>query len=389
MSHILSNIQIAQNTRHKSMSHLYYASASCGNGGWIELAPRSLWNLTEYAALLANCAKIRQGVLLMNQESNSGAREASDRRAQAAEGRRRRGRRLLERLKKKQMDAKRVRMRKKKQPGGVSWKTADAFCTGFLKILPSFAELGLISSAGGRSRSRRRMDPRKALEGICCALRTGIQWKALPKTFGSASSIHKYFQEWRLAGVFQAFWESGLLERDAAVGIGWKWLSADGGMNKARLGGEPAGPNPTDRARLGAKRSILADEAGVPIASVISGANVRDSKLLDAAFEGAVVDPPMEAEINVCPDKACAGEECRESALSHGFVPHVAPRGEGKKDLVDIPGYKARRRVVERVFSWINNFRKILVRYEKKSDNYKGLLDLACAAAACGQVGII
>jgi putative transposase len=55
---------------------------------------------------------------------------------------------------------------------------------------------------------RKPMEPRKVFEGIIFVLRTGCQWKALPKKeFGSASSIHKYFLEWKRRGYFPAFGE--------------------------------------------------------------------------------------------------------------------------------------------------------------------------------------
>ena len=51
---------------------------------------------------------------------------------------------------------------------------------------------------------------RKVLEGIFYVLRTGCQWKAVPKVYGCASSIHRYYQEWVQAGFFQRIWALGL-----------------------------------------------------------------------------------------------------------------------------------------------------------------------------------
>jgi len=62
------------------------------------------------------------------------------------------------------------------------------------------------------------MDPRKAFEAIVYVLRTGIQWKALPKEkFGSSSSIHAYFQEWEEDGFFLRSWKAGLSEYNFLV----------------------------------------------------------------------------------------------------------------------------------------------------------------------------
>ena len=57
--------------------------------------------------------------------------------------------------------------------------------------------------------------PRQVFEGIVYVLRTGCQWKALPKErFGSASAIHKRFLQWQEAGLFEALWQAGLAEYD-------------------------------------------------------------------------------------------------------------------------------------------------------------------------------
>ncbi len=97
---------------------------------------------------------------------------------------------------------------------------------------------------------RKRMDPRVVFSAIVYVLRTGCQWKALPKReFGSASSVHKYFLEWKNQGVFLQLWRQGLAEYDDLEGIAWAWQSIDGAMVKAPLAREAVGPNPTDRGK--------------------------------------------------------------------------------------------------------------------------------------------
>jgi hypothetical protein len=115
------------------------------------------------------------------------------------------------------------------------------------------------------------------MDAIFFVLRTGCQWNALNHTgICSSSSAHRRFQEWTQAGVFKAFWRDGLLAYDAFNGIDWTWLALDGAMGKAPLGGEKTGPNPTDRAKRGIKRSVLTDGSGMPLSVVIDGANRND-----------------------------------------------------------------------------------------------------------------
>ena len=94
------------------------------------------------------------------------------------------------------------------------------------------------------------MSPRKVFAAIVFVLRTGCQWKALPKAvFGSASSVHQYFRTWTRRGFFRRLWQRGLAEYDELEGIAWKWQSVDGAMGKAPLAQEAVGPNPTDRGK--------------------------------------------------------------------------------------------------------------------------------------------
>ena len=81
------------------------------------------------------------------------------------------------------------------------------------------------------------------MDAIFFVLRTGCQWNALNGTgICSSSSAHRRFQEWAEAGVFEEFWMHGLLSAAALQEIDWSWLSLDGAMTKAPLGGEKNRP---------------------------------------------------------------------------------------------------------------------------------------------------
>jgi putative transposase len=60
-------------------------------------------------------------------------------------------------------------------------------------------------------------------------------------------------------------------------------------------------------------------------------------------------------------------------------IPHVKERGEEIKAKKEIPGYRSRRWVVELTHLWMNRFRKLMVRYEKRTYSYEALIHLACA----------
>lgn len=109
---------------------------------------------------------------------------------------------------------------------------------------------------------RSRVPDRDAMNAILLVLRTGMQWNALNlTTICSSSPAHRRFQEWREAGVFEAFWRQELSDYDALKGIDWSYLALDGVITKAPLGGEGTGPNPTDRAKRGRSARFLPKRA--------------------------------------------------------------------------------------------------------------------------------
>lgn len=227
---------------------------------------------------------------------------------------------------------------------------------------------------------RPRMPDRDAFAAIVYVLRTGIQWNALPRELGASSTVHARFQDWERAGVFRAVWATGLVAYDELRGIEWEWQSADGAMTKAPFGGAATGPNPTDRGKRGVKRSLLTDGCGIPLAVVIDGANRNDMKLIAATLDGIVVARPAptdDAPQHLCLDKGYDYDVVRAEVAVRGYVAHI--RGRGEEAQAPHPDGKARRWVVERTHGWINRARRLLVRWEKKRENYLAFLHLACA----------
>src|SRR5665213_2471575 len=206
-----------------------------------------------------------------------------------------------------------------------------------------------------------RVPDRDAMDAIFFVLRTGCQWNALDATgICSCASAYRRFREWLDAGVFHEFWRQGLLAYDETKGIDWKWLSMDGAMTKAPLGGEKTGPNPTDRAKSGTKRSLLTDGAGVPVGLTVDGANRNDHKLMAETIESIPVRRPRPTATDpqgLCLDKGYDYKEPRALAVALGFTLHLRSRGEEAKELNRKPGVRARRWVVERTHGWMNRFR--------------------------------
>ena len=239
---------------------------------------------------------------------------------------------------------------------------------------------------------RPRVPDRRCADAIFYVLRTGCQWAALNQTeLCAKSTAHDRFQEWAEAGVKEALWKAGVEQFDELRGIDWDWLSMDGAMTKAPLGGEATGPNPTDRAKAGVKRSLLTEGHGVPVGLEVAGANRNDMKLVRATIESIVVERPQPTEEQpqgMCLDKGYDYEEVRAILHEFGFTAHIRSRGEEAKELVREAGQRARRWVVERSHSWMNRFRRILVRWEKKPEHYLAFLHFACALIAFRAAGL-
>src|SRR3954471_1766587 len=119
------------------------------------------------------------------------------------------------------------------------WRVSDEL---WGKIRPLFPARPNTHRFGG---GRPRKPDRACADAIFFRLRTGCQWKALDATgICPGSTAHDRFQEWVAAGVFLKLWAAGLLEYDELKGIDWSWLSMDGCMTKAPLGGEKDGQEP-------------------------------------------------------------------------------------------------------------------------------------------------
>ena len=84
---------------------------------------------------------------------------------------------------------------------------------------------------------RKRIDQRRALDGIIFRLRSGVQWNQLPKEFGDDSLVHRTFQRWVKLKVIDQIWAALVSDCEELGGVDWEWQSADGAMGKARLGG--------------------------------------------------------------------------------------------------------------------------------------------------------
>ena len=158
------------------------------------------------------------------------------------------------------------------------------------------------------------------------------------------------------------------------------------------MGGEGTGPNPTDRGKKGTKRSLLTDGKGIPIGVCVDGANRHDMKLVEPTLESIVADRPMPQPgqlQRLCLDKGYDYPEVQQLVARYGYTAHIRSRGQERIQKQTVPGYRARRWVVERSHSWLNRFRRLLIRWEKRLDNYLAMLHFACAWITFRAAGVV
>jgi transposase len=150
-------------------------------------------------------------------------------------------------------------------------------------------------------------------------------------------------------------------------------------FNSFGFWGRQTGPNPTDRAKPGSKRHLICDAHGVPLAIQRTGANRNDSQLALALVDAI---PHLQGERGrprhrpdcVLGDRGYDAEAIRRGLRARRIMPWLA-----KRNTEHGSGLGRWRWVVERTFAWLNQFRRLRVRYEKRADIHEALLALACA----------
>jgi len=136
---------------------------------------------------------------------------------------------------------------------------------------------------------------------------------------------------------------------------------------------------------------VLTDGRGVPLAVAVGGANAHDQSLVKETLGGIPVARPRSGgrrRQHLCLDKGYRGKPIELLVRKRGYDPHVPPSGKQPRHRRHRQA-KARRWVVERAHSWTNRARRLLVRWEKKVENYLAFIHLQFAYIALNAAGIL
>lgn len=214
------------------------------------------------------------------------------------------------------------------------------------------------------------------VQGIFWILDNGAKWKDLPTEFGPKSTVHGWFLRWAKAGVFDRIMRQAGRCVEEHDGFKLYECFVDATFSKARSGGDGIG---VTRIGKGVKIMLLVDAQGLPVAAYTSAANPHESRLVQGLFDFMVTDsaPPR-----IIGDKAY-DNDALDADLAVRDVELIAPhRGNRAKaatqDRRPLRRFK-RRWTVERSISWLQNFRRLCIRWEKSACLFQGFLHLSCS----------
>ena len=228
---------------------------------------------------------------------------------------------------------------------------------------------------------RKPLDRRKIFTGILFVLKTGIAWDDLPTElgWGCGKTCRHHLQRWQSLGVWQQLHALLLAELNAADLIDWSRAIIDGTFAKAPEGGEETGPNPTDRSKFGSKHHVMTDANGIPLAVVLTAANVPDvvpvMQVLTAMQPvGGKPGPKREKPDRLQGDRGYDSEPLRKLLRWLGIVPELAKRNTDHGS-----GLGKTRWVVERTNAFLHSFGRLRRRLDRLAECQHAFLSLACS----------
>jgi transposase len=229
-----------------------------------------------------------------------------------------------------------------------------------------------VSPKGGRP----AMSKRDALRGIFWILDNGAKWKDLPREFGSKSAVHRWFTAWVKAGVFEGIMRDAGRLIEARGGYRLYECFIDATFSKAKGGGDGVG---LTKAGKGVKIMVLVDARGLPVAVDCASASPHESKLVQGLFEFMLsADTPH----RLIGDRAYDSDPLDEQLASQG-TDLIAPHRKGRRKPATQDGRVLRRYrkrwTVERTIAWLQNYRRLCIRWEKSSKLFQGFLHLTCS----------
>jgi transposase len=228
---------------------------------------------------------------------------------------------------------------------------------------------------------RPRSNPRKVLKAIMFIIRTGMQWRYLPREYGASTTIHGIYMQWCRTGVCGAIFEVAKMAYCSLQGVS-NWYAIDTSSKKAPLA-LSSGKNPTDRAKRDIKQIVIVDRKGAPVAVGVAAANVHDSKLLEPMLKNYF---PTKDPYILASDSAWDAEKLRKICAKKNSALIAATNRRRNKNTNKVT--PSMRWLVERTIGWFSWQRGLKICWVKLPIVYLGFLHLAAASQLFKMSGI-
>jgi transposase len=219
---------------------------------------------------------------------------------------------------------------------------------------------------------------------ILVRLATGCSWEDAERLCGnkvSDTTVRDRRNIWIEAGVFESIANEAIAAYDRVIGLNLSEVAVDGSLHKSPGGGEGTGKNPTDRAKLGWKWSILCDRDGIPIGWTADGANRNDSILLEPTLDNAAGRGLLAEIETIWLDRGYDSDITRERLDARGIddavIAKKRKRGTAKTATKNQP--MGLRWPVERTNSWLSNYGQLRRNTDRSTSHRLAQLALAVA----------
>ncbi|MEU1798483.1 IS5 family transposase [Streptomyces californicus] len=231
-----------------------------------------------------------------------------------------------------------------------------------------------------RSPGPRLVPARLCLQGILFVLHNDIAWQLLPLElgFGSGQTCWRRLDRWQKAGVFDQLHRVLLAELNAAGELDWSRACVDGPRPGER-GGADTGPLPVDRCKTGSKHHLICDGRGSPLEVITTAANVNDVTKTLALVDGI---PPVAGRPGrprrrpdaLLGDQGYDSNPNRNALRERRILPVISRKG-----CPNIKGMGKLRYVVEQTFALLHHFKRLAVRWKRRTELHDAFVSLACS----------
>jgi transposase len=199
----------------------------------------------------------------------------------------------------------------------------------------------------------------------------------MPQRYPPHQTCHRWFQRWVEQGVFKRIAQELVEDLYERGQIDIREAFINGSFAPAKKRGLAVGKTKCGK---GTKIMAIADASGLPVAAHIESASPHEVKLVEETIDSGFTEYAPNKLIG---DKAYDSDELDQRLLDERYVEMVAPHRRERKKPKTQDGRKLkpyrRRWKEERLFAWLQDFRRIVVRYEYHADNFLGMVQLGCA----------